>query len=249
MTIADCVRCATMWPWDGVKHFAPAGSRNIAMPYDPRKHHRRSIRLPGYDYTQAGAYFVTLVTHERACLFGEIVDGEMRLNEAGQAAERCWLDIPSHFPHAALDAFVIMPNHVHGILWIVETPAGAMGPGETGVGAKNFSPLRPPPSSSVSPPDQPSSRPAATHTLPGGPSPSAGLPRGTSRTIGSIVRGFKIGVTKWFRQNTSRGVAWQRNYYEHIIRDETSLRQIREYIVANPQRWSLDHENPDNLTR
>ena len=123
------------------------------------------------------------------------------------------------------------------------------GPGETGVGAKNFSPLRPPPSSSVSPPDQPSSRPAATHTLPGGPSPSAGLPRGTSRTIGSIVRGFKIGVTKWFRQNTSRGVAWQRNYYEHIIRDETSLRQIREYIVANPQRWSLDHENPENLTR
>jgi putative transposase len=94
------------------------------MPYDPNRHHRRSIRLKGYDYTQPGAYFVTLVTYERMPLFGEIVNGEMRLNDIGRVAERCWLDIPSHFPHVALDAFVIMPNHVHGILWIIESPPG-----------------------------------------------------------------------------------------------------------------------------
>ena len=86
------------------------------MLYDPNRHHRRSIRLKEYDYTQPGAYFITICTHDRAGLFGEIVDGEMRLNDCGRVAEQCWLDIPSHFPHAELDAFVIMPNHVHGIL-------------------------------------------------------------------------------------------------------------------------------------
>ncbi|MEM3554650.1 MAG: transposase [Candidatus Micrarchaeaceae archaeon] len=209
------------------------------MPYDPQRHHRRSIRLPGYDYTQPGAYFVTLVTQDRECLFGEIVDGEMHLNDAGHVAERCWRDIPAHFPHITLDVFVIMPNHVHGILWIVgDDMAGAKNfsphprtrgenagddPGDDmAVGAKNFSPLPPPP---------------PTPSLP---------PRGTSKTIGSVVRGFKIGVTKWFRQNTSIYTVWQRNYYEHIIRDEEDLRRIRQYIRDNPARWAMDHENPAN---
>jgi REP element-mobilizing transposase RayT len=89
------------------------------MPFDPQKHHRRSIRLKGYDYTQPGAYFVTVVTHGRECLFGEIVDREMRLNEAGRMVEQCWLDIPSHFPHVELDAFVIMPNHVHLVFKLI----------------------------------------------------------------------------------------------------------------------------------
>ena len=88
--------------------------------YDPIHHHRRSIRLKGYDYTQAGAYFITICTHDRAHWFGEVVDGEMRLNDAGRIADQCWRDIPAHFPHVKLDACVIMPNHVHGILWIVD---------------------------------------------------------------------------------------------------------------------------------
>ena len=88
--------------------------------------HRRSIRLKGYDYTQPGAYFLTIVTHNRACLFGDIVDGQMQLNEGGRVAERCWLDIPSHFRHVALDAFVIMPNHVHGIVIIRESAVSAV---------------------------------------------------------------------------------------------------------------------------
>lgn len=86
------------------------------MGFDPQKHHRRSIRLPGYDYSQAGAYFITLVTHERACLFGEIVDGEVRLSDFGLVADECWRLIPEHFPAVELGAYVVMPNHVHGII-------------------------------------------------------------------------------------------------------------------------------------
>jgi len=255
----------------GEKCFAPTFA-----PTNPQKRHRRSIRLKGYDYSQAGAYFITIVTQDRACLFGEVVDGEMRLNEAGRIAERCWRAIPDHFPHVRLDEFVIMPNHVHGILWIVDAmgttvgaenvitvgaknvntvgaknvkttgaknviTVGAKNVKTTGaknvitvgaknvktigaknvitVGAKNFSPL---PSSS---PQQP-------------------LPHGTSKTIGSVVRGFKIGVTKWFRENNEVYTVWQRNYYEHIIRSEESLNRIRQYILDNPLRWAYDRENP-----
>ncbi|MCX8051233.1 MAG: transposase [Chlorobi bacterium] len=81
---------------------------------------RRSIRLKGYDYTQPGAYFITIVTQDRTCLFGEVVDGEMRLNALGEIVRACWLGIPGHFPHAALDAFMVMPNHVHGIIVIAD---------------------------------------------------------------------------------------------------------------------------------
>jgi len=175
------------------------------MKYDPQKHHRHSIRLKGYDYSQAGAYFVTICTQNRECLFGDITDAGMVLNEGGKVVERCWHDIPSHFPQVELDAFVVMPNHVHGILVIVDT-----------VGAKNVSPLP---------------------TLPG-----------TSKTVGSVVRGFKIGVTKWFRNNTNVRDVWQRNYYEHIIRNEQSLNRIRQYILDNPARWAFDCANPTATT-
>ena len=86
------------------------------MPYNPKNHRRRSIRLPNYDYSRPGAYFVTICVQGRACLFGDVVDGEMRLNDFGRVTYDCWNDIPKHFPHVQLDAFVIMPNHVHGIV-------------------------------------------------------------------------------------------------------------------------------------
>ena len=167
---------------------------------------RQSLRLKGYDYSRSGAYFVTICTHNRRCLFGEIKDADMVLNQAGVAASECWRKIPEHFPQVELDAYVIMPNHVHGILVINET-----------VGAKNFSPL------------------------------PSGRPRGTSKTIGSVVRGYKIGVTKWMRQNTTACNVWQRNYYEHIIRNETELNRIREYIRNNPAQWDTDRENPRGM--
>ncbi|MGE0824886.1 MAG: transposase [Candidatus Binatia bacterium] len=87
--------------------------------FDPEKHHRRSIRLKGYDYRQAGAYFVTIVTHGRECLFGNVVDGGMALSERGKIVQRCWDEIPVHFPNVQLDTFTVMPNHIHGIIVIV----------------------------------------------------------------------------------------------------------------------------------
>jgi len=108
--------------------------------YDPQKHNRQSTRLRGYDYTQAGAYFVTMVTYQRACLFGEIVEGEMCLNELGKISDECWRAIPDHFDHVGLGAYVIMPNHVHGIILIKED---AQHVGAThAVGAQHAAPRR-----------------------------------------------------------------------------------------------------------
>ena len=92
------------------------------MKYDPQKHHRRSIRLKGHDYTSPGTYFITICTHQRQCLFGEIVDGEMQLNEFGKWVDACWQRLPTHFPHLQLDRFVVMPNHIHGILTLTHNP-------------------------------------------------------------------------------------------------------------------------------
>jgi len=187
------------------------------MRYDPEKHHRRSIRLKGYDYTQAGAYFITICTKDRACLFGDVADGVMRLNQMGHIVRQCWLEIPEHFPHVVLDEFVVMPNHVHGIIVIVATPnVGAT----HDVGATHASPL---------PNDDTSTR-----------------PRGPQRqSVASIVGSFKSAATK--RINEHRGTpgapVWQRNYFEHIIRSEDSLNRIRKYIADNPARWGYDREN------
>src|SRR5215207_5680395 len=110
-----------------------------AMSCDPQKHHRRSIRLPDYDYSQPGAYFITIVTRGRECLFGDIVNGEMRLSAMGQIADEHWRAIPEHFPSAALGSHVIMPNHVHGIIVIDEN--GLATKSSPAVGARHASPL------------------------------------------------------------------------------------------------------------
>ena len=88
--------------------------------YDPQRHHRRSIRLKEYDYTQPAAYFITICTHGHVPLFRDVVDGEIRLNGYGKIVRACWHEIPDHFQHVELDAFVVMPNHVHGIVCIVD---------------------------------------------------------------------------------------------------------------------------------
>jgi REP element-mobilizing transposase RayT len=196
------------------------------MKFQP--HRRRSIRLKEYDYSQAGAYFVTMCTQNRECLFGEISDGKMELNNAGIMAEQCWNEIPKHYPHVGLDACVIMPNHIHGIIMIEN------GVVPTNVGANNYSPLH----TAHSPLPQPSKQPG-TPGQPESPEPSV-RPNGTSKTIGAVVRGYKIGVTKWFRENTQIKIVWQRNYYERIIRDDDELNRIRQYIVDNPINWQND---------
>ena len=183
------------------------------MRHDPEKHHRRSIRLKGYNYSQAGCYYLTVVTQNRECLFGDVVDGKMVLNGAGRVAQTCWLEIPNHFPNVHLDAFIIMPNHIHGIIFIINDEMGKS------VGVQNFEPL------------QRSNQNKYQQIIP--------------HSIGSIIRGFKIGVTKWFRHNTDIYTVWQRNYWEHVIRDEKELNHIQEYTINNPLKWDFDDENPN----
>lgn len=189
----------------------------MIVTYDPTRHHRRSIRLHGYDYTSAGAYFITIVVKDRACAFGEIVDGEMRLSAMGQVAHEEWVRTAELRPYVDLDAFVVMPNHVHGILWIV--------------GARRAVPL-------------PRSGDAPTRTADPPTHEQFGQP--VAGSIPTIVRAYKAAVTK--RINEMHQVAgeqfWQRNYYEHIIRDEDDLERIRGYIVSNPLRWSDDQLQP-----
>ncbi len=101
------------------------------MHYDPGRHHRRSIRLKGYDYSQAGAYFVTICVADGQSLLGEVVDGVMRMSRFGEIVQTCWDDLPRHYPHVQLDAFVVMPNHVHGVIMLVDddVPADSVGAG------------------------------------------------------------------------------------------------------------------------
>ncbi|MDZ7337191.1 MAG: transposase [candidate division KSB1 bacterium] len=193
------------------------------MKYDPEKHHRRSIRLKGYNYSQPGAYFVTIVTQDRECLFGEVVDGEMQLHDAGHMVCEEWNALPNRFPNVDLDAFIVMPNHIHGIIIITDAEPGPVGAGLVGAG------LVP---------------------APNGETPNGATTR-VAPTLGDIVGALKSVTTVRYIQGVKqsgwplfRGRLWQRNYYEHIIRDEESLHRIVEYIVTNPARWETDRENP-----
>jgi len=176
------------------------------MMTEPDVHRRRSIRLRDYDYSQQGAYFVTVCAWNRECLFGDVVQGEMRSNEYGRIVENEWRRTSTVRSNVETDDFIEMPNHFHCILVINERR-----------GVLQYAP---------------------TNEL-----------RSPSQTIGAIVRGFKSAVTKSF--NTIRATpgipVWQRNYYEHIIRDENDLARIRQYVADNPMTWADDKNNPLNL--
>ena len=169
------------------------------MPFYPQKHHRRSIRLKGYDYTQVGAYFITVCTKNRECVLGDVVNSKIHLNSAGQMIEKWWLELMKKFPTVKKDTHIVMPNHFHGIIIINADCRGGVTP-----------PLR-------------------------------------KYTLGQIVAFFKYQTTKQINQ--TRGTPgiplWQRNYYEHIIRDEKELHNIRRYIEGNPVLWEYDRENPN----
>jgi len=358
------------------------------MPYDPNRHHRRSIRLKGYDYSQAGAYFITICTQDRACLFGKVVNGEMRLNDAGRMVLAEWNMLPERFPHVVLDAFVVMPNHVHGIVVItnpatddtattaptivgtglVPVPntgtmgavpnagtmgaapdagtmgaapnAGAMGaapnagtmgaaPDDGTMGAvpdagtmgaaPNAGTMGAAPDArtmgaapnagtmgaapddgamgaapdtgmmgaapndgmmGAAPDAGATTRVAPTAVTIVGtglvpvpddgativgtglvPVPDDGATTRVAPTVGDIVGAFKSRVTVEYIRGVKtsgwppfRGRLWQRNYYEHIIRNERALNAIRQYIIENPRRWQMDRENeartaPDPLAQ
>ncbi|MEX2160155.1 MAG: transposase [Dehalococcoidia bacterium] len=181
------------------------------MRYDPFRHNRRSIRLPGYDYTAAGSYFVTInaVHGDASVLFGTIIEGGMVLNEYGEIVRECWQDLPSHYDNVVLDAFVVMPNHVHGIIVLVGEPDVV---GEPQVGAG----LKPAPTTSV-----------PVRRCHGLPEIVRGLKTFSSRRI-NVLR------------ETEGTRVWQRNYYEHIVGDEKDLARIRAYIEDNPRNWEDD---------
>ena len=189
--------------------------------YNPQIHHRRSIRLKGYDYTQAGAYFITLCTHQRQALFGEVVGGEMRLSPLGQVAAAGWLRLAQFFPRSLVKDWVVMPNHVHAIVILVEPEDGSSGAGKGEASALGSSGI---PTRSLA--DASPQRPNGTQ----------------SGSINAILQNYKSIVAR--KINAQRGTpgapVWQRNYYEHIIRDETSYLRIAEYIRNNPARWELD---------
>lgn len=162
------------------------------MTYNPNLHHRRSIRLAGYDYSQAGAYFITICTHDRACILGEIIDGAMIHNEFGDIVTSHWQDLSEHHHNLELDESIVMPNHFHCIIILRQV------------------------------------------------SPEFTTP------ISEIVRGFKTFSARQInKMRNCKGIpVWQRNYYERIIRSETELNNIRNYIINNPANWDTDTNKP-----
>jgi REP element-mobilizing transposase RayT len=226
---------------------------------------RRSLRLKGYDYAQAGAYFVTICTQGRVCLFGEVVDGEMRLNAAGAVVDAEWHGLPRRFPGIQTDAFVVMPNHVHGIIHVGARliAPGLIGPGfiapesvwsiQTGVVDHDTDAINSAPTGTMNhnPADAINRATAGAINRATADAINRATAGAINRapTVGDIVRAFKAVTTRRIRQHGMANFAWQRNYYEHIIRDEASLDGIRAYIVNNPLRWALDRENPETLQK
>ena len=187
------------------------------MNSDRSFHHRRNLRLPEFDYSQPGAYFVTIVTQNRKPFFGSITNGEMILNELGRTIADLWVAIPVHFPNVEPGEFVVMPNHIHGIIVITfgvghDNEEGTLQ--ETIVGATHASTI-----------------PKNTN----GPK---------SGSISAIIGSFKSAATKLFHAipEHSRERLWQRNYYEHVIRNERDYQAISDYILANPINWEKDEE-------
>ena len=213
------------------------------MGFDPDRHHRRSIRLPDYGYAQVGAYFIPVCSDGRRCLFGEVTGDGMHGNVFGRIVTDEWVRTGTIRPQVAVDSFVVMPNHLHGILIITDDPATGPSPGAAGQRADH-----PAPSRSTVEPGQASGR--ANPALSRNPE-SERFGRSTGGSIPTIVRLFKSATTRAI--NRQRGTpgqpVWQRNYYEHVIRHEAELQDIRRYILDNPARWACDHENPDHTPR
>ena len=172
------------------------------------KYRIETTRLQNWDYGWNAAYFITICTHNREHYFGEIADGKIRISEIGEIAEKYWFEIPVHFPFVKLDAFVVMPNHIHGIIIIDK-------PNIDNVETQNIASLQQSPKNKFGP---------------------------QSQNLASIVRGYKIGVTK--NAKTIKPLwKWQSRYHDHIIRDNDEHQRIKNYIINNPKNWINDKFN------
>jgi REP element-mobilizing transposase RayT len=192
------------------------------MKYNPDIHHRRSIRLKNYDYSRAGMYFVTICVNHRLPLFGQIVAGEMLLNDVGIIVRNTWLDLVNHVSNLALHEFVVMPNHFHGIIEIVG--AGSKPAHNTRMFHNgNLCPI------STSREYRAGLEPARTEK--------------NAKNLSEIVRQFKTFSARRINEslNVKGTPVWQRNYHEHIIRNEADYLRIANYVEANPLRWQEDY--------
>ena len=187
------------------------------MTYNPNIHHRRSIRLKGYDYSQAGAYFITICCEGRECRFGKIENDEMILNEFGNIAFNEWTKLPERFTNFELDVFQIMPNHIHGIIVLNDLVGAGVTPAQN------------------------------ENTQSDWGQPITGQPQGITptTTIGDIAGAYKSLVANacleiFKSKNETMGKLWQRNYHEHIIRNEQSYQTISNYIINDPKKWNED---------
>ncbi len=186
------------------------------MTDQPRSHRRRSIRYKGYDYTQPGAYFVTIGAFERKFIFGKIINNEIQLYDLGRIAYTCWQQIPNHFTNVEVEPFVIMPNHIHGIITILDDD-------RSGTVHRRGTIYRAPTM------DTGKTREEFGKPVPG--------------SLATIIRTYKAAVSRIARKELGMVNIWQRNYYEHIVRNQMELEKIGKYILANPQQWADDPEN------
>jgi len=179
-----------------------------------------SSRLRKYDYRQNGAYFITICTYARICFFGELNGENICLNKYGNIVNKCWQEIPQHFHEFIPAPFIIMPNHVHGIVVISKRTLSTNPAVETRHAVSR----------------------ASNHIC-------EAFQKPVSHSVPTIIRSFKSAVTRHLNalnENLPMSV-WQRNYYEHIIRNDEELNRAIEYIKFNPIKWGMDKENPKNV--
>ncbi|ELS00496.1 hypothetical protein Xen7305DRAFT_00001970 [Xenococcus sp. PCC 7305] len=181
------------------------------------KYRIESTRLSNYDYSANGYYFVTICTHQKYCYFGNIINAQMQLSQLGKIAQKHWQDIPNHFNDVYIDEYVIMPNHVHGIVVINKPDKHRRDVACYVSTATNDDDI-----------NQTMSK----------LSPEPG-------SLGVIIRSYKSSVTRWCRQNDDDIFRWQPRFYENIIRDQKSLNNIRRYIINNPAKWLEDQNHVD----
>ena len=206
--------------------------------YNPQIHHRQSIRLKGYDYAQAGLYFITICCQRRGnpswLPFGEIENGEMKLNDAGMMVENEWLKLPNRFQNIQLHEYVVMPNHFHAILEIVGATLVVAPVRVSLVDTQN---------------DDTQNDDTQNDDTQNDDDVQKGQPQGIAptKTIGDMMDAFKSITTVEYIRGIKTlgwqpfdGKLWQRNYWEHIIRDEQSYQRISEYIINNPAKWPDD---------
>lgn len=209
----------------------------------PNKHHRRSIRLPGYDYSQSGAYFVTICVNQRQCLFGDVVDGQMQLNQYGEIVADTYQWLCQHYSHLHTDEWIIMPNHFHAIM-IIDHQSRL----NTDKPCRGVSRNAPTTNQRQNANEINHSRNAPTTNQQIDYLPNQII---KPKPLGRLIGAFKTVSTKKINilRDSPGTPLWQRNYYEHIIRNQNGMNNIRQYIVNNPLSWDLDQLHPHNPSK